>query len=209
MFVDWQVLVHRLPLAKHESALNIAFLLLTLAISRPAESADEVRLGSRLSLDIIREVISIIAREDLATRGRRVGALGPQLLDTDVVVGVDDGRNVKVGKTVPALEGHLAEHTGDARGAVGNGVPVADPALRELGRYGGVALDVDVGKGRVAGIGGEDDGAVGAVLGDEGDGVGGDGDGRGEHAEDDAGELHFDGTLGLWGSCLFYGSSYI
>lgn len=92
---------------------------------------------------------------------------GEDLLDAHVVVGVDDGRDVKVCRACPAVEGDLAQHAGDVFGALGDRVPVADPAGGE-GLVGGLeTLDLELGDGFETGVLSEVDGAGGGVLVDE------------------------------------------
>lgn len=159
-----------------------------------AEGADEVGLGGGLGLDVVGEVVGVVAQEVVAAGGGGLGGGRVHELDAVHVVGVDDGGDVEVGQVVPAVEGDLAEHAGGVLGAVRDGVPVADPGLGEVDGGGALGGDLDRVDGGEAGVGDEVDGAVGVVEGLEGDGVGGDGDGRAEEGEK-AGELHLEGCV--------------
>lgn len=183
-----------LELAEDKVALNDILLAAVERAGPRAERADEVRLGGDLGLDVVPDVIGVIARERLAARGRRLGRGGVHLLDAVVVVGLDDGRDVEVGEAVPSLEGDFAQHAGDVGLAVRDGVPVADPALGDGGGDLVVAGDLDGVELLVAGAGGEVDGPVGVVKGHEGDGVGGDRKGGGAEDRQNLSELHLDGS---------------
>lgn len=153
-----------------------------------AEGAVQLSLLGGDGLDVVGKVVGSVAGEDGATGHEGLGGDGvlagrPHLVDTVQVLGVDNGRDIKVGDAVPALEGHLAQHTAGVVGILGDGVPVADPALREGGSLGGLAGDLDRVELGVALAGGEDDLAVGAVEADKGDGVGGSGNGAGDDGQ--------------------------
>lgn len=76
-----------------------------------ADSNDEVGLLGRNRLDVVGRVVGGVAREDDASRDDGLGlgllkASRVHLLDSVVVVGVHDGRDVKVGQAIPAVEGN-------------------------------------------------------------------------------------------------------
>jgi len=136
-------------------------------------------------------VVRLVAGEVGATRLGAARTHRVQLLDAVVVAGVHNGRDVKVGEAVPSLERNLAEHTGDARGAVRDCVPVADPAVGEVDADTVAAAHVDIADALVAGRRREDDGAASAVLGDEGDRVGKGRGGKSRDESEESSELHF------------------
>ncbi|KAH6611234.1 hypothetical protein Trco_001254 [Trichoderma cornu-damae] len=157
-----------------------------------AQSADEVALLGGLGLDIIRQVVGVVAREVDTSRHGLVGLGREDLLDVVLVVGVDNGGDVEVGQSVPAAEGDLAEHARDVGSAVLDGIEVALPGVGE--GDGGVLLAVDgdgfeVGLARVAG---EVDGALNIVQSPEGD-AGGAGQSRGSNqGSNRSSETHFE-----------------
>jgi hypothetical protein len=120
-----------------------------------------------LGLDIIPLVVCVGTREGLAARDGGVAVEREDLLHALVVVRVDNGADIEVGCTSKAVEADLTQHAWDVVLALGDRVPVADPALGE-GLVGGlIARD---GEGRNAGeaeVLGEVDGAFGAILVDE------------------------------------------
>lgn len=147
---------------------------------------------SDLGLDVIREVVGVVARERVATGLGLLGVNGPHLLDVVLVVGVDDGRDVKVGEAHPATEEELSEHTRSIVFTVGDGVEVALVVLGELDTLGLAALDGHRLLLGAAGGRGEDDLAGDIVKGLEGDGSGADSGSRGDEAKERLGELHFE-----------------
>lgn len=155
-----------------------------------AESADNLNLVGDLGLDIVGQVVGVVAGEGLAARGGRLGADGPHLLDAVVIAGINNGRDIKVGQAVPALEGNLTEHAGDVVLAGRDGVPVANPALGDLDRVLLSTLDLERGNFSVADAGGEVDGAVSLVKRLEVDLVGSGHEGGGAEDSEDLRELH-------------------
>lgn len=160
-----------------------------------AQSADEVRLHSSLGLDVIRQVIGVVAREVLAAGHGLIAGSREELLDVVLVVGVDNGRHVEVGQALPATKVDLTEHAGGVGSALPDGVPVALPGVRESdgGVLAGAGGDgVNVGAARVAG---EVDGALSAVQGPEGN-AGSAGESRGgNEGSNRSSETHFDGLF--------------
>lgn len=147
------------------------------------QTAHEVVLVGGLGLHLVGVGVLVPAGEDVAARGDAGRLPGPHHLDAAGVAVVGDGGDVKEGQAHVAVEGDLAQHAGDPRFAIGDGPPVADPAVGEgLGDLlvGGDAEGLDF---LVGDAGGEDDGAVLVVLVDEGDlglGEGGDDPGQGQ-----------------------------
>lgn len=92
-----------------------------------AEKADQVNVRSAESSDVIPLVVCVGAREGLATREWSLEVLWGDHLDTDVVVRLDDGRDVEVSVSVVSLEANLTKHTWDILSSLGDRVPVADP----------------------------------------------------------------------------------
>lgn len=141
------------------------------------QGGDQVSLLGGHGLDVVGVVVGSVAGEVGAAGdgGLDLGlelADGEDLLDAVDVGGVDDGRDIKVGQIVPALEGDLAKHTGVVGGALGDGEVVALPALGDGDHLLSIAVDLDgVDRGE-AGVGSEDDGLGGGVLVPESDGVG-------------------------------------
>ena len=141
-------------------------------VAQVAEEADEGVVGGAEGGDVVGLVVGVGAGEGLAARQRGVAVLGEDHLDAVDVVGVDDGRDVKVvGARVP-VPAHLAEHAWDVGGPVVVRVPVADPGVGEIDAGGAVACDGDGIDGRERLLGREDDVAGRTVLVDELDGVG-------------------------------------
>lgn len=163
-----------------------------------AKGADELLLLGSLGLDVVRQVVGVVAREVDAARHGLQGLGREHLLDVVLVVGVDNGGDVKVGQAVPAAKVDLAEHAGDVVGALLDGVEVALPGIGEgnSGVLSTADLDgVDVG---AAGVGGEVDGALSVVQGPEGD-AGGRRESRGgNEGSNRGGETHFEGLLGFF-----------
>lgn len=162
-----------------------------------AQSADEVRLLSSLGLDVIRQVVGVVAREVLAAGHGLIAGSREELLDVVLVVGVNNSRDVEVGQSLPAAEVDLTEHAGDVGIALLDGVPVALPGVRESdgGVLAGAGSDgVNVGAARVAG---EVDGALSVVQGPEAN-AGSAGEGRGgNESSNRSSETHFDGFVCL------------
>lgn len=83
------------------------------------------------------------------------------------IIRVDNGRDIKVGGASEAVETDLTEHTWDVGLALGDGVPVTNPASWE-GLIGSLrAGDDEVWDSLKASVGGKDDGTEGVVLVDE------------------------------------------
>lgn len=158
-----------------------------------AQRLPQVNLLGDLGLDIVGEVVGVVAGEDLAARHGGVGASGPHLLDVAVVARSDDGRDVKVGQAVPAAKLDLTEHAGDVGLASGDSVVVADPGVGELDGLVLGAVDNDRVKGSRLGVAGEVDGTLNVVEGPEGDGGGAGDSGRGNKGHDGGSEMHFEG----------------
>jgi hypothetical protein len=154
------------------------------------QSLDEIDLVGNLGLDVIREPVAVVAREDF-TAGSEASVLGgPHHLDVVMVVGVDNGRDVEVGHAVPATEVDLAEHTGDVGGTLLDSVVVADPSIGEGDNLLGSVADSDGGEVVEAGVGSEVDGSLNAVQSDKGDGSS-EGSGRGgDESGESSSELH-------------------
>lgn len=158
-----------------------------------AESGDEVLLLGDLGLDVIGQVISVVARPVLAARGD--GGVGSRVhhLDVAVVVGDDNGRNVEVGLAQPAVKGNLGKHAAaSVLLALLDSVGVADPAGGELNRGIVVAGDGDAVNGGHTSSRGEVNCTLGAVLVEELDGVGADHGGSGSNKSGELRELHFE-----------------
>jgi hypothetical protein len=156
------------------------------------ESGDEVVLFSDLGLDVIREVVGVVAGEHLAARhgGLRVGRV--HLLDVGLVVGINDGRDVEVGGATPARELDLTEHTGLVLLTISDGVEVADILIRELNSgLLGVAHSDRVHDVRVL-VGSEVDGALDIIKSPEGDGRSVGESGRASKSKDRGGEMHLE-----------------
>lgn len=152
-------------------------------------------LGSDLGLDIIRQVVGVVAREALATRGGLLGFGRVHELDAVLVVGINNGRDIEVGEAHPAAEEQLTEHTRLVVGALGNGVEVTLVVVRELNS--GVLSVVD-GDGLNLGTArrwGEDNLASDIVQGLEGNRSSVDSNGSGSEAEERSSEMHLDCLL--------------
>lgn len=142
-----------------------------------AQGAHEVILVGDLGLNVIRKPVDIVAGEHLTTRhGPRLCGR-PHLLDVVVVLGVNNGRDVKVVQLVPAREGNLAKHAWDVVLAVLDGVEVADPSIREGNSGVLLAVDLDGLHSRLTSVASEVDSTLNGVEGPEGD-CGGLGDSR-------------------------------
>jgi len=88
------------------------------ADGRGSESADQAGRGGRLGLDVIGLDIDVCAREAFAARKVRWLISSEDLLDTLVVGGVDDGRDVEESNAIPRVPGDLTEHARLVDGAV-------------------------------------------------------------------------------------------
>lgn len=150
-------------------------------------------LLSDLGLNIVRQVVSVVAREDDAARHGRVGLGRVHLLDVVLVAGVDDGRDVEVGLALGAGELDLAEHAGGVLLALGDGVEVADVALGEVD--GGLLrrVDGDGIHGPAVLVGSKVDGATDVIESPEGDLASRGQGGGAESGENGGGELHLEG----------------
>lgn len=162
-----------------------------------AKSADEVALLGSLSLDVIREVVGVVAGEVDTARHGLIGLSREHLLDVVLVVGVDNGRDVEVGQSVPAAKVNLAKHAGDVGIALLDGVEVALPGVREGNSGVLAAVDGDGGNISIARVAGEVDGALNIVQGPEVDGGGGRESRRGNESSNRGSEMHFEGLFGF------------
>lgn len=89
------------------------------------------------------------------------------LLNTLMVIRVDDSRDIEVGRASEAIESNLTKHAWNIFGTFGDGVEVAGPPFGEVLVGGCVAGNGEPRDGLKAQVGGEDDGALGGVLVDE------------------------------------------
>lgn len=156
------------------------------------EGNDNGAAGGGLGLNIVGIVVSVVAGEGHAARDGGLGVSRVHLVDTSLVLRVDDGGDIKVGGARIAVECKLGQHTRCVGGTAGVRVRVASPAIRDG--------NIDRLAGRDRSIfdlssAGPDDGAVGAVHGLEGDGVGG-AHHRGQGGNSKVLELH---------DCWFFG----
>jgi hypothetical protein len=194
------ILVGTLELAEHKVAGDdLGSITLGGGVGLAAKGAVQLSLRGGDGLNIVGEVVGSVAREDGAARHQsldRDGVLagGPHLVDTIVVISVDNGGDIKVSNVVPALEGNLTEHAAGVVGTLRDGVPVANPTRREGDSLGAEASNLDRVDLGVARARSEDDLAGGAVLADKGDSVGSTGNsGSGsDHGGDLGEETHFD-----------------
>lgn len=150
-------------------------------------------LVSDLGLDIIREVVGVVAREVLAARDGLLGLGRVHRLDAVLVVGIDNGRDVEVGEAHPATEEKLTEHTRLVSGALSNGVEVALVVVREVDSGVLSVADsdgLDLGTTRRSS---EDDGTGDIIKGLEGNSSSVDSGGSGSKAEERGSEMHLDG----------------
>lgn len=156
------------------------------------KGGDDVVLLSDLSLNVVRQVVGVVAREDLAARHGGLGVGRVHLLDIGLVVGIDDGRDVEVGHATPARELDLTEHTGLVLLALSDGVEVANVLIRELNSGLLSAAHSDrVNVVRVL-VGGEVDGTLDIVKSPEGDGGSVGESGRASKSKDRSGEMHLE-----------------
>jgi hypothetical protein len=156
------------------------------------EDGDDVVLLSDLGLNVIGEVVGVVAGE-VVTAGH--GALGlgrVHDLDVGLIIGVNDGGDVKVGLAQPAAELDLAQHAGDVLLASGDGVEVADKLLREVDGDVLGAVNSDGVEEVLVVVGSEVDGALNVINGLEGDLVGADEGSGAQESEDRSGELHLE-----------------
>jgi len=156
-----------------------------------SNQADKFLLLGDLSLLIIRHVVSVGAREGLATRLRRLRALWVEDLNVVVIIWVDDGGDIEECLALGAVPGHLAEHAVLLLVLGTECVPVADPAVGEGSSLGLAALQREAGDWWAALLSDEDDLAVDAVLGDHVNCVGS-GEGDESSKAEALKELHFD-----------------
>jgi len=195
--------VHRLHLTKDVAAGYDLDVDITGLDGGVAESGDEVLLVGDLGLDVIGQVVSVVARPLLTTRGN--GGVGSRVhhLDIVVVVGDDNGRNVEVGLAQPAVKGNLSKHAATSvLLALLNSVSVANPAGGELDRSIVVAGDGDRVNGGHASSRGEVNGTLGAVLVEELDGVGADhGGSSSSNKGSELRELHFECSWKVVNEC--------
>lgn len=164
-----------------------------------AKRAVELGLSGCHGLDVVGEVVSCAAREDsaaghLGLGGGAVLAGRPHLVNAGDVCGIDDGRDIKVGDVVPALEGDFAEHALGVGGVLANGEPVANPSSRESDGLGGSSCNLNGADLGVTNTGSEDNLSASAVLADESDSVGGANDrtGGSNDGSNLGEETHFD-----------------
>lgn len=133
-------------------------------IAEVPEEADKLVLIGSLSGNVIPLVVRGRAWESLAASDGGWAVLGEDLLDTDGVSGIDNSRDVEVGRAGVAVKAQLSEHAWDVCGSLGDGVEVADPARGEslvvgLEAFNGERLDC-----WETFLGGEVDGSLGGVL---------------------------------------------
>jgi hypothetical protein len=82
-------------------------------------------------LDIIGCIVSIAAAVHIALTSAIRGARGLGRESLHAIVGVNNHADVEAGDSMPTVLSHLAQHTRDDIRALGDRVPVADPARRE------------------------------------------------------------------------------
>lgn len=145
------------------------------------EGDDDVVAGGGLGLDVVRVVVGVAAREALAAGDGRLRVRGVHLVNTRVVVRVDDRRNVKVGGARIAIEGELRKHARCGLSARRDGEGITDPPCWDGDGDGLASRDSGV---RQGGTASPHNGPVGAVHGLEGDGVvGADQGGQGQNCQ--------------------------
>lgn len=136
-------------------------------VRKGAEQADQLAVRGAHSSDVVPLVVSVGAREALASRHGSGAVNGEDLLDPVGVGRVHNGGYIEVGSSCVAVEAELPEHARDIVSSFGDGVEIPDPAGWE-GLIGGLVTWDDKGvQGFEAGLGGEIDGSLGAVLVDE------------------------------------------
>lgn len=137
-----------------------------------AQSDDDVGLLSDLGLDIVGQVVGVVAGEGVAARDGGVGGIsGVHQHDVVGVGRVDNGRDIEVGRAAPALEVDLSEHAGYVLLAGLDSVGVANEASSEVDSNGGTGSDGDGVHALDALAGGDVDGAVNVVGRDKGESV--------------------------------------
>lgn len=188
------------PLVREDGRIGLLGLGGAGGVGGSAKGADQVGLRGRLGLDVIRQVVGIGAREEVAARSDQgVGQAGAgeagrvDHLDAVDVVGVDDGRDVKEGLTGPAVEGDLAEHARDVGLTGRDRVEVALPVLGDIDDDALESRHDGGGDHTSTGVAGEVDGAVGGILGDQSDSVGSGSKGGAGKEGSKRGELHICG----------------
>lgn len=147
-----------------------------------AEGDDDVVAGGRFGLDVVRQVVGVGACKAPAARDRLLGVDRVHLVDALLIVGLDNGRHVKVGGIRVRVPSKLGQHARHAQVvARRHRVAVASPAVGELDGDVLTGGDLGVFNFRVAR---PDDGAGDVVHGHVGDMVGGTGQrGRGQESE--------------------------
>lgn len=168
---------------------HLALLHTRLALS---QDGDNVVFLSDLGLYIVREVVGIIAGEVITARHRAVGIGRVHNLDVGLVVGINDGRNVKVSLAIPATKFDLSQHAGYVLVTLLDGVEVADKLVREIDSGVTGAVNLDRVKEVLVVIGSEVDGALHTVNGAEGNLTGAGKRGRSQKGQDRSGELHLE-----------------
>jgi len=171
----------------------------TTGSGKGTEKADEVSLSGAKGSNVIPLVVSVGTWEALATGDWGLRALWEDLLNTVGIIWVDNGRDIEEGSTGETLEADLAQHAWGVISALGNRVPVANPAIRDGGSAVLVALDGEVIDSSKTRLSGELDSSGGRVLVDKGDRVsGGSKRGEGHGGTGDSGEgNHFDWINGI------------
>lgn len=141
--------------------------------STGAESDNDVVAGGGFGLDVIRQVVGVGACEGPAARDGVLGIDRVHLVDALLVIGVDNGRHVKVRGIGVRVPSKLGQHARRAQVLAGrHRVAIASPAVGELNGDVLTGGDISVVDGRVAS---PDNGAVGAVHGRKGNIIGGTG----------------------------------
>jgi len=155
------------------------------------KKADEIGLGGGLGLDVIELVVSVVAREGLATRNWGLGGSWVYLLDITIVIWVDDGGYIEPDSGVtPSIERDLSEHTWSVLGALLDGVEVTDPSVWEGDALGFKTLNRNGVNGALTRLWGEVDSALDRILVDELNAVGKDLGGHDGKRNSGGGELH-------------------
>lgn len=128
-----------------------------------AKSGDDVVLLGGFGLDVVGEVVGIVAGEDFTARHGALGLSRVHLLDAVLIVGVDNGGDVEEGQAVLARELDLAEHASLVLLALGDGVEVTDEVIRELDSLLLRAVDRHRVQGVLVVVGSEVDGTLNIV----------------------------------------------
>jgi len=163
-----------------------------------ANEADKVRLGAGKGRDIVWCVVAVRAtRVCLAATHWCLCILWVQLLDTIVVVRVDNGGDIEVVVVIEAIELDLAQHARYNSSSGIDHVPVACPSAGETLSVGSTGREGGLRDGFKTKAGSEDDFAGLVVLADELDRVVGHDQGR--KSSEDGGDLetHVEGGLRL------------